>query len=773
MPVPLPPLVDFLVRFRLVLAIVWLLVALVGAVYTPGLDLQRSLDRLFDSRDGELRSYQTALRVFGPREPILVAYADSEAFEPAGMERLRRLEAHLDSLPGMVETTSLADVDSLLREVLGSSLADDGFLVDRLLKPLEGLTHSADRQTVGIVCLLDKRQPGEERRAMLAELRQWLAGHTTEYREAAVVGEPVMVDEGFRMLERDGARLERNASILLALVLILAFRSMRWVLITAIVVQSSLAVTRLTLSLVGASMTLVSTMFSSVVTVIAVAAVVHWIVRFREFQAGGANREDALRVSFRQILAPTFWACATDAAGFAALRMAAVEPVQDFGTIMIVGSCAVFLAVVCLVPALVLFPLPRFLNWMDSLPVPTRGSTWLESQLDRPLIAVRRSPKLALLIAAAISLLLTSGVLRTRIETDFTKNFRGDSPIVRDYRFVETRLGGAGVWEIVLPLDGPLDWERLQRVLRLEKRLRDEVHVETPEGPQAGLTQVLSVADAMVGVLPVDLDRLPWVNDFVVQQGLQQLSQRLPGLLHSLYAVDPDDPNRHYVRVLLRSRQQQAAELRDAIITQVRQICDEEAESWPPGTRPAVTGWFVLLTKIVDHLMSDQVSTLSVATLAILFLAWLATRSWRLAIIAIVPNLLPIGMVLGALGWAGIAINMGVALIAAVSVGLSIDSTLHYLEVYRRGTRQGGSSREALFAAQHRAGVASCFATVALSGGFLTMIASEFLPTVYFGVLVCVAMLGGLVGNLVVLPALLTVERHESEEESVSPKSPS
>jgi predicted RND superfamily exporter protein len=132
-----------------------------------------------------------------------------------------------------------------------------------------------------------------------------------------------------------------------------------------------------------------------------------------------------------------------------------------------------------------------------------------------------------------------------------------------------------------------------------------------------------------------------------------------------------------------------------------------------------------------------------------------ALRSPVLAIVALVPNVLPILMVNGLMGWLGLKINMGAAMIAAVSIGLSIDSSIHYLTAYRRAIAQGKPAGEALREVQQSVGRAVVLSTVALVTGFLVLSTSEFIPTVYFGVLVSLTMLGGLAGNLAVLPMLL------------------
>jgi len=140
----------------------------------------------------------------------------------------------------------------------------------------------------------------------------------------------------------------------------------------------------------------------------------------------------------------------------------------------------------------------------------------------------------------------------------------------------------------------------------------------------------------------------------------------------------------------------------------------------------------------------------------------IAFRSLRLALIALVPNALPVLIVSGLMGWAkwlglyDFRINMGSAMIAAVSLGLSIDSSIHYIFAYLRAKKLGQTTSEAIRSAHGTVGLSMIFATLALIVGFSVLATSKFTPTVYFGSLVSLAMLGGLLGNLVILPILLS-----------------
>ena len=156
-------------------------------------------------------------------------------------------------------------------------------------------------------------------------------------------------------------------------------------------------------------------------------------------------------------------------------------------------------------------------------------------------------------------------------------------------------------------------------------------------------------------------------------------------------------------------------------------------------------------------MLADQWLTFLLAAGGIFLLLSFGFRSPVIGAIALVPNTLPIVVVLGLLGWWGSPINMGTAMIAAVSLGLSVDSSIHYTTAFRRRLARDGAIRAALETAHQTAGRAMIFSTLALVVGFLALTTSGFMPTVSFGGLSCLTLLGGLIGNLVVLPVLLSL----------------
>ncbi len=696
-----------------------------------GLSFDRSIENMFAADDPLLSPFKKLQRTFGGNELALAAYTDRELLTPAGLDRLEQLTADLAAVPGVAGAFSLTQNSALGKLALLSPLRQT------LLELSRGYTISADLHTAGIICTLHPEAESPVARSETIDRLRDLVERPPYH--GVLTGEPVMVVDGFRYLDRDGSVLGATASLLLAAVLLACFRSLRWVLVPAVVVQAALFATRGLLVAAGMSLSMVSSMLWAIITVVGVATVVHLMVRYRAWRAE-LQPAAALERAAADLAAPIFWSLATDAVGFGSLLAAHVGPVRDFGMMMMIGSLLILPAMLLLVPGMVLA------GTFDRDPRRAWGEDRLEAALAGLALWVCRHRRLVAVGCVAIAGAGVLGAARLEIETDFTRNFRAASPVVRSYAFVEDRLGGAGAWDIVVPVPrGDLS-DFFDRLARLQACLRSP-----PLGGEGlhqgrggeGITKVLSPLDVLA-LLPLARPR----TDAELEQRLALLSREFP-LVGFLYGRDPAAPQRFYLRIMLRSHERQSAAAKKRLIAAVSRAA---AEHFPEAE---VTGYFVLLAHLIESVVRDQWLTFAVASLGIGAMMLAAFRSLRLALVALVPNALPIVLVTGILGWAKMPLNMGAAMIAAVSMGLAVDSSIHYLTAYRRALAVGFGVEQALLDGHLRAGRAMFFSTLALVAGFAALSASQFVPTIYFGVLVSAAMVGGLAGNLVVLPCLL------------------
>lgn len=721
----------------------WLMLAamllLIGAALYPAgrLHYDRSISNMFAPHDPLLRPYRRLQRTFGGDDVVVVCYIDEQLLTRSGIERVAQLTANLEQVEGVKAVTSLTTTPA------GKQITSP--LAFTFLKMLQAIHIGTDNQTTALGCVLRPDLDSARQSATVERIHQVARQHDDQ---AVLVGGPVMIVEGFRLVERDGRRLGWLTTLLLGAVIIICFRSLRWMLIALAIVNVTLLITEWLLVFSNTRLSIVSSMLWSNVTVVGIATIIHVLVHFREERRQEATVQGALWRTGGVLAGPIMWTCLSDAAGFGALMAADVGPVRDFGFMMTWASLIALVCLAGLVPGLALIG-----KW-DVDPHHAWGEARLRSLLQRLLHMVLHHPA-AILCGTALAVILSAaGCWWLEVETDFTRNFRQRSSIVHAYSLVESRLGGAGVWDIILPAPPPekLNAQYVARLRRFEQALRDKVVCRENERTTAGLTKVLGLVDA--------LDTVPRPNvleDLVLRMQFQLLKRQMPAVCDQIYAADPEDDGQYYTRIMLRSKERQSSDQKRRLIEQVNEVSRQHfpAEKGRPGAE--VTGFFVLLTHLIDSVVQDQMLTLSIAVVAIAVMLTIAFRSVPLALIALIPNLLPIVAVLGIMGWTGLKINMGAVMIAAVTMGLSVDAEIHYLTAYRRYRRQGMSLLESLERVQLGTGRAIVFATLALVIGFGGLCASDFVPTIYFGGLVGLSILMGLAGNLVLLPLLCYV----------------
>ncbi|NQV24797.1 MAG: MMPL family transporter [Rhodopirellula sp.] len=777
-PEKLPPLPNFLektaavvIDWRLAILGIALALTILAWPIAARISFDQSIESLYAEDDPHFSAYARSKSHFGGDEFAIIAWEETGLLEPgstlispASRERIKKLAGQLAAIPGVEPESVQHAVDALAFP----------YKRDQVATLIEGMLIGADHKTTAIVVrLLPESSSPVSRAESIAQIRQ--LAHAQQP-PAFVVGEPIQVHDMFRYVEDDGRVLFQFSLALLGCVLFLLFRTIRWVVLPLVVVVITIRWTEAILVLAGARLSMVSSMMNSLVTIIGVATSTHLAMRFREY-ARTMERRPALVRALAELIPPIFWTCATTAVGFAALLSSSITPVRSFGLMMALATLIVFIVVVLVAPG----GMARWFHRTDGLrrdstrlnhwlhliagdPVPAPAEKHLVSVLQGVSLFVARRPGVVTVTAVSIVLLAAVGMTRLRVETDFSRNFREESELVRSLSFVETRLGGAGTWEVNFPAPSPLTDEFLDTVRELANKLRTGLMADTKDSHSAAgrLTKVVSLTDGL-DLVPTEIGVGFFTKTLSLEQRLGLLSNMQGEVVSGLY-----DPEQGRMRIALRGLERQASEDKVELIAKVGGIASETL-NMPPrqsdrlsstdsviAAQPVeTTGMFVLLTFLIESLLRDQLVSFVIAAVGIGSMMAVAFRSLTIGLIALVPNMFPIVLVLGTMGWIGVPINIASAMIASVSMGLTVDNSVHYLSAYRRIRRAGVSVHEAIEKTQTQVGRSLVFANIALVAGLSVLTMSHFIPLVYFGILVSVAMLGGLAGNLFLLPLML------------------
>lgn len=740
-------LVDVLVRFRLPILAGSALVSVLAVFPASRLTFNQSIESLYADDDPHLRDYLASRRWFGGDELVGVVYQDPELFESAGLERVENLAAELSSIHGVkgASTQDLASNLAAVEKPIFKALfkKEMASFRTRAIELFRRILVGDDDHTTAVIVRLEPEGealcPRGETVAAIREVAtkfQQQSGFATY-----VAGEPVQIHDMFRYVQEDGTVLGWASTSLLVVVILVLFRRFRWVLLPILIVQATLLWTKAILVFSGIQLTMVSSVLESLVTIMGVATVMHMSLVYCELRRD-YERVAALQRTFELLAVDVFWVCATTAAGFAAELSSHVYPIQSFGVIMTLGSMLVLVAIAAILPGGVL--LGRQTADPDVSAADKHLGRWLSVLGDW----IEQYPWRLLGVCLVVTVVSLCGMFRLRVETVFTRNFRQSSPIVQAIEFVEEHMGGAGSWEVSFPAPDSLandsdSEEFLRKVRDLAERLR-ELRTGGLDAPP-DLTKVTAITDG-IDLVPQQV----LIMKMSLTRRIDLLANFQPEFVPSLY-----NPEERRMRIVLRARERQPAEIKERLIRMVEQIADSEFPAAEPAQRARATGLFVLLTFIVESLLGDQWACFGWGAVGIIGMMTIAYRSLRIGLIALVPNLIPIVFVVGAMGWLDLPINIGTAMISAVSMGLTVDASIFYISSFRRMQAAGMDFSAALRATQHEIGRALIYSNAALILGFLVLMLSHFIPLVYFGVLVSVAILGGLAGNLVLLPLLM------------------
>jgi predicted RND superfamily exporter protein len=766
-------------RFLTFGAIVLLLLLLLG--FGRRVSYEQSIKSFFADDDPDMAKYQAAARSFGDDNFVFVAYDDPALLTPEGMDRVAELAdavgsgavggvlrvesldampllwaiddglLALDKLPAFARNLALGTLKKTLKnlDLRKNSLTVGGVvragdakavaaLRDRLTRhPLfEGTVIDARGATTAVVVRLRKTGDHDVRQTVAA-LRARADAFAARHRLArpAVVGPPVLLADGFTSIERDGRRLAVVGMLLIGLVTLSATQSLWWSLVPILAgwvvwlaTETVLSVFHLKLSLSGGPLV-------AQIIVLTMPAASHLAIHFRDERRREADARQAAAATLRAVWAPIFWCAVTGAIGYGALVTSDVVPIVQFGAIL--GTCTLVAAllVVALSPVAMLPP------FRLEIPVRHGSSSPVASRMNHLTAWVYRHPVPIVAVVVALVVPLAAGAYRLRYESNYINLFGAETRVVRDYHFVESRLGGIGLVELVVPVGKPLDAEALERFRSLERAIR----AQRRDGAQA-VAHVLSLAT----VLDPDgrLASLPPASF------ARTLSEKL-----DLIAASPQaellkgfwNPETREARVLVRLLEQQPAPAKAAIFTHA--LADARA-AFGPGAY--LTGLSYLMTRTTEAVIVTQWSTFFWSAAGILLMLTIALRGPALAALALVPTLLAVALVLGLMGWLGIKLDMATALVASVALGLSVDDTFHCLLQFRR-ERAVRPFRERLFDSYMVTGPGVLLSSLAVAVGFLALRLSEFIPFVNFGTMVGIATAGSTLGNLILLPACLTL----------------
>lgn len=803
-------------------AVLVFLAAVVAAMVTQAgnFRLDASSDSLLLEGDEDLRYYRKVLDQYGTRDFLFVTYnPHAPMLDPAMLESLEALREDLLAVPAAEDVVTILDVPLLNsppidftelgstnrtlrdadvdRELAWRELATSPFYSDMLMSKDGETTALAvylETDTVGNELLSertrlrDARREGtldeaglrrldevtrqyadhmaevaEQRAGTIAEVRAVLDRHRDEAR-IFLGGVAMIATDMIDFIDSDLRTFGISVFVFLILMLTVIFRRLRWVLLPLTACAASVVLMMGTLALARWPVTVISSNFVSLLLIICMSMTIHLVVRFRELQGKQpeATPRELVAQTVHFMFIPILYAALTTMVAFVSLLISGIRPVIDFGHMMTAGIAMAFGVIFLLFPAVVAL-LPRAHGEERDF---TRGVTLAFARL------TERHRKPILGIAAVLAVVSAFGAARLDVENRFIDYFDTDTEIFQGMLEIDQHLGGTTPLDIILEADpealvedeefeedfygdlgdeagesSPGYWFNPLRLGEL-RQLHEWLDAQPEIGKVLSLDTMIRMAESINDGEPLDDLKIS-----LLREGLSRLPEDMQEVL--LRPFLSEDGNR--LRVLLRVIDSDVNLRRAELIERVDRFLGEEMGY--DESRYRQSGLLVLYNNVLQSLFASQIQTIGFVFLSILAMFLVLFRSLRLALIAILPNMLPALLVLGTMGWLGIPLDLMTITIAAISVGIAVDNTIHYIIRFRREFPEDRDYRATMWRCHGSIGRAMYYTSLTIVVGFSILMLSNFVPTFYFGLFTGLAMLTALVASLALLPALLLTLR--------------
>ncbi len=586
-------------------------------------------------------------------------------------------------------------------------------------------------------------------------------------------GVSMIADDMITFIKNDLKVFGLGVLLFLILMLFIIFRSIRWILLPMLCCLVSAVCMIGLLGWFGWEVTVISSNFISLQLIITLAIVIHLIVRYRELLLQNPqrpNRElilDAVLLKLR----PCVYAVLTTIAGFGSLVLCDIRPVINFGWMMIVGL------IVSLIVTFLLFPAVLILVPKQSPSVKRQRRFSVTSVLAG---FTEAHGVLIMGISGLVLVCAFIGISRLDVENCFIDYFNETTEIYQGMKVIDQHLGGTTPLDVVIEFEGP---DVLSISTEPAVTESDDMFDEFDEYELAATDEKYWFnAEKMDRVKAVHnyLDNLPETGKVLSLGTMLEITEKLNSgrpldsfELALLYSETPDKFKTMLTRPYVSVEHNEVrywARVRDSEKTLRRNELLKKIKADLPGIleldaeKVHLAGMLVLYNNMLQSLFGSQILTLGITVLVLSGMFLVVFASLRIALIAMIPNVLPVAVVLGVMGWLKIPLDMMTITIAAIGIGIAVDDTIHYIHRFKREFQKDRRYLPTMHRCHRSIGHAMYYTSITIIIGFSILVLSNFIPSVYFGLLTGLAMLIALLADLTLLPQLLILAKPFGKE---------
>ena len=757
-----PSFLDSIIDYRRFLVSIIAIFSIVLGYYAIQLETDPSLKTGVDTTSKAYEKYSDFVGAFGSEEfTLVVVKTRLGIFDSKTLDVIDSLTRKVEAIDGVSEVISLSNLRvfqerngsfgnlPLFERVEGKASPVDVSSLENLRQslPMMNLLISADFSTIGIAIKVEEQHKYDDSvYGKIVQVVDQEFKKNDAVQEFRIVGPPFIRKTIVRYSIQTGVVFGTLCMLIGTVVSVYIFKSFRVTLVTNFILGLCVLWVLGLMVAMGIPLNSTTALAFGFVPITTIEIVIHMVVRYHQFHKITQDKIQALKKSVRWLARPCFICVATTSVGFGTLMISSVPMVRELGFIMSLGVLIAYGLAIILTPAF--FSVMKTLNQSESSDVLV---DWLEKSLKNIEWFISNNPKTIVIFAVVLTVLLLAGSPRIKSDAQIFRMLDESTKTIQDIRFVQKNLSPAQALELFLEAEpGAFKkaeiWKRISDLETRIKSLPDVMITDSYASVLIYLNQVASGKSGASGDIYSEANLIPQLLFLTsLSEGGKRITER--------YISDNFDKAR--ISIMIKNDPNHPI---GETISEIQRAADD---IMGPDVAASVTGDLVLVYSQTEMLIRDQVKSIFIAALLITILMMIQLRSFVLGLICLIPNIPPVAAVFGLMGWFGISLDMVTVFAATVAIGLAVDNTIHYLTQLKREITLNPelSVEENVFRTYRYTARQIASWSVVVILGFLALTVSPFRPVVFFGILGSFAIILGLFGDLVFLPALILTSK--------------
>ncbi len=714
-----------------------------------------NLEGFYPDEDPVIADYEKLEEEFGRDDnSIIIGFKTDSLFTEKVLLDLQSITGQLEEIDFLAEVLSILDTQEIKSEN-GQLTFDPYFELENIsneqlsnikenitLDPfLNGaLINSSGNATAIVLTINEEENTFFNRNYIIDSINGVLDEYRSDY-EFHISGIPYFRNQYVNLLNGEIVMYIAISSILIILLLWYIYRTIWGVLFPMVIVWSTLLLTVAIIQLTGGYLEIMSSTIAPILLCVGVADAIHMISKYDDARESGFSKHNSIIEMLKTLGSATFLTSLTTAIGFATLFTSTVMPMRRFGIYTAVGVLIAYLVTI--------FFLPVILSRLKSKRIfdEKSGSFYplLQKWLNKLAGLNRLNYRKVVIFGLSVTIIFSIGFTKIEVNGKVFDDVGDDTELMQDSRFFSDQIAPQFPMEFLINTeepDGALSADLLQRVSQFEQKLLEYPEIHRVVGFHTLIAEVHRVLSD--GKRSEDLDYPLPESDQAIAQYTLLMEINEADELYNLVDFD-------YRKLRITAQTEDAGSKR---INEIRDEFRSEMEKLFPDEEVTVTGTTILSADLTDKIVYSLAWSIMLAIFAITFIMAMLFKSFKMALIALVPNLIPLIIVGGVMGFAGVDIKPSTAVIFTIALGIAVDDSIHYLARFRIEYLKSKAMLPSLTATTVRTGRAIIVTSLILIAGFGTLITSAFTSTAMMGILVCTTIFGALLADLFVLPSL-------------------